>query len=63
MVIQYKCPSCGADLTYETTSKKLHCASCGSYYSIDSMPPPDIPLGDSEDAPKVSPFNPQDIFE
>lgn len=62
MVIQYKCPGCGADLVFDSMSKKLHCAGCGSYYPIDSMPAPDVPPCESEDAPKVSPFRPEDIF-
>lgn len=63
MVIHYKCPSCGADLTFDPQSKKLHCASCQSYYSVDSMPPPDIPLGEADDTPKVTPFDTNEIKE
>ncbi len=29
MVIQYKCPDCGADMTFDAGSGKLHCDSCG----------------------------------
>jgi DNA-directed RNA polymerase subunit RPC12/RpoP len=41
MVIQYKCPNCGADMAYDSTTGMLHCDSCGRNDSIDSFPKPD----------------------
>lgn len=38
MVVQYKCPNCGADMAYDSESGKLHCDSCGNYENIKSMP-------------------------
>ena len=62
MVIQYKCPNCGADMAFDSKSGKLHCESCGRYEDIEKMPTPDIPEGEaSHDEPKVNPFNPDEI--
>ena len=37
MVIQYKCPNCGADMIYNAENGMLHCDSCGTDEHIDSM--------------------------
>lgn len=37
MVIQYKCPYCGADMAFDTTTGKLKCASCGTIEDIEKM--------------------------
>lgn len=37
MVLQYKCPDCGADMSFDTESGKLKCQSCGKLIDIDSM--------------------------
>ncbi|WFR56937.1 hypothetical protein QA584_25525 [Anaerocolumna sp. AGMB13025] len=37
MVVQYKCPNCGADMAYDSTSGMLHCDSCGRNDSIESF--------------------------
>lgn len=54
MVIQYKCPDCGADMSFDTQSGTLHCESCGRQMSIDEMPKPELqegeePIQDFED--------------
>ncbi len=36
MVIQYKCPDCGADMTFDSTTGKLHCDSCGHEEQIEA---------------------------
>ncbi len=36
-VIQYKCPNCGADMAFDTTTGMLRCGSCGRTDSIESM--------------------------
>lgn len=61
MVIQYKCPNCGADMEYDSTSGMLHCDSCGRNENIDHMPIPDVPEGSTNDAPTIDIFNPDDI--
>lgn len=38
MVVQYKCPSCGADMAFDSKSGKLTCDSCGRKETIDTMP-------------------------
>lgn len=38
MVLQYKCPDCGADMAFDSTSGKLACASCGRKDDIDTFP-------------------------
>lgn len=58
MVIQYKCPGCGADMRYDSRSKHLKCDSCGREMDIDEMPKPVIDRDDDgkKDAPEVEPF-------
>ncbi len=41
MIVQYKCPNCGADMAYDSTSGMLHCDSCGRNDSIDTIPKPE----------------------
>ncbi|MCK0472284.1 TFIIB-type zinc ribbon-containing protein [Halalkalibacter sp. APA_J-10(15)] len=38
MVIHYKCPSCGADMKFDSASGKLSCGSCGRHDDIESFP-------------------------
>ncbi len=35
--IAYKCPCCGAPLTYSSTANQLECASCGNGYDIEAI--------------------------
>lgn len=37
MVIQYKCPNCGADMAFDSTSGMLHCGSCQRNDSVDTF--------------------------
>ncbi len=37
MEIQYKCPNCGADMTFDTRSGTLKCAGCGREERIDTF--------------------------
>lgn len=37
MVVQYKCPSCGADMAFDSTTGTLHCDSCGKSMNIEEM--------------------------
>lgn len=41
MVVQYKCPSCGANMAFDSTTGKLHCDYCGSNAHIENMPKQD----------------------
>lgn len=41
MVIQYKCPSCGADMVFDTKSGTLHCESCGLEQNIADYTEPE----------------------
>lgn len=69
MVIQYKCPSCGADMKYDSTSRHLKCDSCGKEMDIEKMPVSDALNGEEEyageekenDAPEVELFDAEDI--
>lgn len=36
MVIQYKCPDCGADMTFDSKTGKLYCGSCGHSEVIEN---------------------------
>jgi len=35
MVIQYKCPDCGADMIFDSATGGLHCSSCGHEEKIE----------------------------
>lgn len=63
MVIQYKCPGCGADMHYDSISRRLKCDSCGREMDIDKMPPPEIDRDDNgdQDAPEVELYQSRDI--
>lgn len=61
MVIQYKCPNCGADMAFDSESGKLHCGSCGTTKEIQDMPHPNIPEGEADDHPEVSAFSPDEV--
>lgn len=37
MVVQYKCPDCGADMAFDSTTGMLHCDSCGKNMNIEEM--------------------------
>lgn len=37
MVIQYKCPGCGADMVFNAETGMLHCESCGRDENIENM--------------------------
>lgn len=41
MVIQYKCPNCGADMVFDATTGMLHCDSCDLEENIENMPKPE----------------------
>ncbi|KXZ17875.1 hypothetical protein AXI59_01085 [Bacillus nakamurai] len=38
MIISYKCPNCGDDMVFDSTSGKLTCHSCGRQDQIESLP-------------------------
>lgn len=42
MVLQYKCPNCGADMGFDSNTGKLACISCGRKDDIDTFPKEDI---------------------
>lgn len=39
MVIQYKCPDCGADMVFESETGMLGCPNCGLHRDVASMGP------------------------
>ncbi|GJM79904.1 hypothetical protein HMSSN139_24000 [Paenibacillus sp. HMSSN-139] len=39
-VIEYKCPSCGSGMTFDSTTGKLSCPSCGRKDNIEQIPDP-----------------------
>lgn len=44
MVTHYKCPNCGADMAFDTSSGNLKCGSCGREDNIEKMAgQPDLP--------------------
>lgn len=65
MVVQYKCPGCGADMQYDAVTRKLKCGSCGRTMEIDDMPhiEPDGEEEEGKDAPEVELFRADDIAD
>lgn len=39
-VIEYKCPSCGSGMTFDSTTSMLSCPSCGRKDNIEQLPDP-----------------------
>ena len=37
MVVQYKCPNCGADMSFHSPTGMLHCDSCGHDEAIENI--------------------------
>ncbi len=37
MVLSYKCPSCGADMVYDSEKGKLVCGNCGNVMEVDEV--------------------------
>ena len=52
MIIQYKCPNCGADMEFDSTSGMLSCPSCGRKDNIESFSEENIKAAFSEDEAK-----------
>lgn len=49
MVLQYKCPSCGADMVFKSETGLLTCESCGLTQQIEQMEKPDLtPKGEPD---------------
>ncbi|MFJ5624896.1 TFIIB-type zinc ribbon-containing protein [Peribacillus loiseleuriae] len=38
MILHYKCPSCGSDMSFDADSGELSCQSCGRHENIESYP-------------------------
>lgn len=56
MVVQHKCPNCGANMAFDSTTGMLHCDSCGRNDNIENMTRADSEKDFSSD----SPFNDKD---
>ncbi len=50
MVVQYKCPNCGADMAFDSTTGMLHCDYCGNNARIEDVPEQDGSQQDSQKA-------------
>ena len=62
MVIQYKCPNCGADMEFDSISGTLHCDNCGRKDHIDHVPISDIQEGTDDDSPNINIFDTDEII-
>lgn len=65
MVVQHKCPSCGADMVFDPNSGELSCESCGRKENIENMPklsPDDVDevYGDYEEFKEETSYNTYD---
>ncbi|MFJ7725284.1 TFIIB-type zinc ribbon-containing protein [Neobacillus sp. NPDC097160] len=38
MILHYKCPSCGSDMSFDAESGELSCQSCGRHENIENYP-------------------------
>lgn len=36
-VLEYKCPGCGAPITFNSAMQKMHCASCGNEFTAEQI--------------------------
>ena len=36
-LLNYKCPSCGASITYDPNQDMGHCEFCGSTFTLDEL--------------------------
>lgn len=63
MVIQYKCPGCGADMQYDSQSQKLKCDSCGREMDVEEAvySGADVDEGSSKDAPEPELYSAEHI--
>ncbi|MBP2239496.1 DNA-directed RNA polymerase subunit RPC12/RpoP [Cytobacillus eiseniae] len=52
MILHYKCPSCGSDMSFDSESGELACDSCGRQDKIESYPEDLITTTFSEDEAK-----------
>lgn len=59
MIVQYKCPSCGSDMAFDSTSGMLHCDNCGRNENIEAMEA-DKKSGQNKETPYL---NNEDITE
>lgn len=52
MILHYKCPGCGSDMSFDADSGDLSCASCGRHENIENYPEDLISARFSEDEAK-----------
>lgn len=63
MVTQFKCPSCGNDLSFDASTGKLQCPSCGHSMPIEETPKTEVYNQSPADPSDVTMFDPNDIPE
>ncbi len=63
MVTQFKCPSCGNDLSFDVQSGTLKCPSCGQSVPMDQVPKTEAQETANDDTLDVDMFNPNDITD
>lgn len=49
MVIQYKCPSCASDLSYDIEKDAMTCPHCHAIIPLDQLPDVEVPDDDNDD--------------
>ena len=59
MVIQYKCPDCGADMAFDSKTGRLHCDSCGHEEVVENFSNADFE--DFEESFHSSTFENEDV--
>lgn len=61
MILQYKCPNCGADMTFDAESGTLLCESCQTSMSVEEYPVPDFE--DFEEATSTTLFGENEAIQ
>lgn len=57
MILEFKCPQCGAIMVFDPDSGKLHCESCGRKERIEDVQPNEKPAEEQE----IEPFDAREI--
>ena len=61
MVIQYKCPSCASDLSYDIEKDGMLCPHCQLMIPLDQLPQVDVPEGETADDMPDTPIDAAEV--
>jgi len=61
MVIQYKCPTCASDLSYDIEKDGMTCPHCQLLIPLDRLPQVDVPEGETDDDTPDAPIDAAEV--